>query len=117
VQRKTVTVLFCDVTGSTALGESIDPEARRRLRVAGPTGTASRSADLDGRLRRARSWPHSAEPLLRGRRPLSSSPDSDEFGFGFDNAVDYARHNLLSRTRTHSLYDAPCGSTSATATT
>jgi class 3 adenylate cyclase/tetratricopeptide (TPR) repeat protein len=30
-QRKTVTVLFCDVTGSTALGESIDPEAVRAL--------------------------------------------------------------------------------------
>jgi len=30
-QRKTVTVLFCDVTGSTALGESIDPEALRTL--------------------------------------------------------------------------------------
>jgi class 3 adenylate cyclase/tetratricopeptide (TPR) repeat protein len=29
VQRKTVTVLFCDVTGSTALGESVDPEALR----------------------------------------------------------------------------------------
>jgi class 3 adenylate cyclase len=27
--RKTVTVVFCDVTGSTALGESIDPEALR----------------------------------------------------------------------------------------
>jgi class 3 adenylate cyclase/tetratricopeptide (TPR) repeat protein len=27
--RKTVTVLFCDVTGSTALGESTDPEALR----------------------------------------------------------------------------------------
>src|SRR5215207_2967374 len=26
-QRKTVTVLFCDITGSTALGESTDPEA------------------------------------------------------------------------------------------
>ena len=25
--RKTVTVLFCDVMGSTALGESTDPEA------------------------------------------------------------------------------------------
>jgi class 3 adenylate cyclase len=31
VQRKTVTVLFCDVTGSTALGESVDPEALRGL--------------------------------------------------------------------------------------
>src|SRR6188508_2782783 len=31
LQRKTVTVLFCDVTGSTALGESTDPEAVRSL--------------------------------------------------------------------------------------
>jgi class 3 adenylate cyclase/tetratricopeptide (TPR) repeat protein len=30
-QRKTVTVLFCDVVGSTALGESTDPEALRAL--------------------------------------------------------------------------------------
>ncbi|MGH2539851.1 MAG: adenylate/guanylate cyclase domain-containing protein, partial [Actinomycetota bacterium] len=30
-QRKTVTVLFCDVTGSTSLGESIDPETLRGL--------------------------------------------------------------------------------------
>src|SRR6476661_8767036 len=30
-QRKTVTVLFCDVTGSTALGESTDPEALRAM--------------------------------------------------------------------------------------
>ena len=30
-QRKTVTLLFCDVTGSTALGESTDPEALRAL--------------------------------------------------------------------------------------
>jgi class 3 adenylate cyclase/tetratricopeptide (TPR) repeat protein len=30
-QRKTVTVLFCDMTGSTALGESTDPEALRGL--------------------------------------------------------------------------------------
>jgi hypothetical protein len=28
-QRKVVTVLFCDVTGSTELGESMDPEALR----------------------------------------------------------------------------------------
>ncbi|HUK95429.1 MAG TPA: adenylate/guanylate cyclase domain-containing protein [Gaiellaceae bacterium] len=28
-QRKTVTVLFCDVTGSTELGEQLDPEALR----------------------------------------------------------------------------------------
>ena len=31
LQRKTVTVLFCDVTGSTDLGESTDPEALRAL--------------------------------------------------------------------------------------
>jgi class 3 adenylate cyclase/tetratricopeptide (TPR) repeat protein len=30
-QRKTVTVVFCDVAGSTALGESVDPEALRAL--------------------------------------------------------------------------------------
>jgi class 3 adenylate cyclase len=30
-QRKRVTILFCDVTGSTALGESTDPEALRSL--------------------------------------------------------------------------------------
>jgi len=30
-QRKTVTVLFCDVTGSTALGERLDPEPLRAL--------------------------------------------------------------------------------------
>jgi class 3 adenylate cyclase len=29
--RKVVTVLFCDVAGSTALGESTDPEALRAL--------------------------------------------------------------------------------------
>jgi class 3 adenylate cyclase/tetratricopeptide (TPR) repeat protein len=30
-QRKTVTVLFCDVTGSTAVGERLDPETLRRV--------------------------------------------------------------------------------------
>ena len=30
-QRKTVTVLFCDVSGSTALGERLDPEPLRAL--------------------------------------------------------------------------------------
>jgi len=30
-QRKTVTILFCDLTGSTALGESLDPEPLRAL--------------------------------------------------------------------------------------
>src|SRR6476659_851169 len=31
MHRKVVTVLFCDVVGSTALGESTDPEALRAL--------------------------------------------------------------------------------------
>ena len=31
MRRKIVTVLFCDVTGSTALGESLDPEALRAV--------------------------------------------------------------------------------------
>src|SRR5438445_579812 len=30
-QRKVVTVLFCDITGSTALGERVDPEPLRAL--------------------------------------------------------------------------------------
>ncbi|MDX6514006.1 MAG: hypothetical protein QOE36_3510, partial [Gaiellaceae bacterium] len=30
-QRKVVTVLFCDVTGSTSLGERLDPEAMRSM--------------------------------------------------------------------------------------
>jgi hypothetical protein len=29
--RKTVTVVFADVSGSTALGERLDPDALRRL--------------------------------------------------------------------------------------
>ena len=29
--RKTVTVVFCDVTGSTAMGERLDPESVRRV--------------------------------------------------------------------------------------
>jgi len=31
VRRKTVTVLFCDVTGSTALGERLDPESFQQV--------------------------------------------------------------------------------------
>src|ERR1041384_1971545 len=31
MQRKVVTILFCDVTGSTQLGEQLDPEALRTL--------------------------------------------------------------------------------------
>ena len=32
--RKTVTVVFCDLTGSTALGEATDPEALRARMLA-----------------------------------------------------------------------------------
>ncbi|MCU0477752.1 MAG: hypothetical protein MUE92_03255, partial [Chloroflexi bacterium] len=38
--RRTVTVLFADVTGSTELGERLDPEAMRRM--LGRTFTAAR---------------------------------------------------------------------------
>jgi class 3 adenylate cyclase len=31
--RKVVTVLFCDLVGSTALGESVDPEALQGMLV------------------------------------------------------------------------------------
>src|SRR5881628_2090891 len=31
--RKTVTILFCDVTGFTSLGERVDPETMRRVMV------------------------------------------------------------------------------------
>ena len=30
-QRRTVTVVFCDLAGSTALGESVDPERLRAM--------------------------------------------------------------------------------------
>jgi class 3 adenylate cyclase len=29
--RKTVSILFCDITGSTALGEALDPESLREV--------------------------------------------------------------------------------------
>jgi class 3 adenylate cyclase len=29
--RKTITLLFCDVSGSTALGERLDPDALRNV--------------------------------------------------------------------------------------
>ena len=39
--RKTVTLLFCDVTGSTALGERLDPDTLRRA-GRGPQGVSGR---------------------------------------------------------------------------
>ncbi|HZD17494.1 MAG TPA: zinc-ribbon domain-containing protein, partial [Actinomycetota bacterium] len=31
--RKTVTIVFCDVSGSTAIGERLDPETLRRVQL------------------------------------------------------------------------------------
>jgi len=49
-QRKTVTVLFCDVTGSTALGERLDPESFRQVMrhylTNGATARAARARRL-----------------------------------------------------------------------
>lgn len=44
-QRKVVTVIFCDVSGSTSLGERLDPEAMRRL-MAGYFATARAAIEL-----------------------------------------------------------------------
>jgi hypothetical protein len=70
-QRKTVTVLFCDLAGSTALGETLDPERLRALLAgffermrrssAAPRGGVEvPSGCRDGRVR---------APVVRGRRP------------------------------------------------
>ena len=56
--RKTVTVVFCDVTGSTALGERLDPESLRDVHVA----LLRRDAPADRAPRRNRREVH------RGRR-------------------------------------------------
>jgi hypothetical protein len=41
--RKTVTIVFADVTGSTALGEQTDPETMRRIMERYSPGRAKRS--------------------------------------------------------------------------
>jgi len=46
-QRKVVTVLFCDVTGSTSLGEQLDPEALRHV-MAGYFATARAAIERHG---------------------------------------------------------------------
>jgi hypothetical protein len=40
-QRKTVTLLFCDITGSTQLGEETDAEALRALLARYQTDTSN----------------------------------------------------------------------------
>jgi class 3 adenylate cyclase len=42
--RKVVTALFCDVTGSTSVGESLDPEVLRELGDRGLRASTSGSA-------------------------------------------------------------------------
>jgi class 3 adenylate cyclase len=49
--RKQVTVLFCDVSGSTALGEQLDPEAYARRWRATSTLRARRSSATGARSR------------------------------------------------------------------
>lgn len=51
-QRKTVTVLFCDLAGSTALGEALDPERLRAL-LARYLERMKTIAEQHGRLARA----------------------------------------------------------------
>jgi len=45
-QRKTVTVLFCDVTGSTSLGETLDPEALGLYEQKGNVVSAKKAHEL-----------------------------------------------------------------------
>jgi class 3 adenylate cyclase len=57
--RKTVTIVFSDVTGSTALGEQLDPESLRRVmsRYAGCWASAQRKCIVTrGRLGEARTF-------------------------------------------------------------
>jgi hypothetical protein len=52
VHRKVVTVLFRDVVGSTALGESVDPEAQQGLPARSPGKTAEAIDALEQALER-----------------------------------------------------------------
>ena len=55
--RKVVTVLFADVTGSTALGERLDPETLRALMTATSPGCARSSSATAGRSRSSSAMP------------------------------------------------------------
>ena len=71
--RKTVTVLFADVTGSTALGERLDPESFRRVmaRYFDEVPVVARAPRRDGReVHRRRGDGRLRHPdAARGRRP------------------------------------------------
>jgi len=47
--RKTVSLLFCDVIGSTAMGEELDPEALRSV-MSGCFGAARRAVERHTRV-------------------------------------------------------------------
>ena len=64
--RKTVTVLFADVTGSTALGERLDPESFRRGRSA--ARQAARARENDARPGHE-GEPEATQDAERNRRP------------------------------------------------
>ena len=124
MQRKTVTVLFCDVTGSTALGESIDPEALREVlaryfeRMSGIVeshgGTVEKfigdavmavfgvpTAHEDDALRAVRAAAEMRDALpelgVQARIGLNT----------FDNETDFTRHDLIRIARQASPYHAP----------
>jgi S-formylglutathione hydrolase FrmB len=42
-----------------------------------------------------------------GHSPAVFAPGSDDISFGFDNEVDFKRHDLIGIARTRSPYDAP----------
>ena len=50
--RKTVTVIFCDVVGSTALGSRLDPEVLRGIMARFYAASASPSSAMAERSRR-----------------------------------------------------------------
>ena len=65
--------------------------------------------DLDGRLRRARPRPARANRFcaVGGHSPAVFERGNDDISFGFDNAADFARNDLIGIARKRSPYDAP----------
>ena len=62
-QRKVVTVLFCDLVGSTALGESTDPEVMRALLARTFDDLNMRDSASHHWRYVARSWEHADKEL------------------------------------------------------
>ena len=91
--RRTVTVVFTDVTGSTSLGESLDPEAVRRVmeryfETASTVLTSTFGAGLDPPLGNKAKITVSQKAIRRRKRmgePLSVTAgirDTDNFTRG-----------------------------------